>query len=151
MSTASTEVRRFPTPEEREARNGPPLHVVRRRRSRTRVVSSMAVAAIFTLLFVVAGLQAVLVQGQLELDAQARELEELEEQRDRLAIEVTTLEAPARIEETARDLGLVRPPEVVYVEPPSPGSSPSTVVPAATPGEDDAGAPPGGQLAEADR
>ncbi|MPY96250.1 MAG: hypothetical protein GEV08_25260 [Acidimicrobiia bacterium] len=112
----------------------PHLRLVRRqRRARTRLVGSAALGVIFALLFVLAALQAVLVQGQLELDRLDRDMQAREVTRDKLALEVATLESPSRIETTARQLGMVDPPDVVFLEAPS---SPALTSTAAAPGAD---------------
>ena len=98
----------------------PHLRLVRRqRRERARLVGSAALGVIFAVLFVLAASQAVLVQGQLELDRLDRELAAREEARERLAVEVATLESPARLEAVARQLGMVDPPDVVFLDVPA--------------------------------
>jgi cell division protein FtsB len=95
----------------------PQLRLVRRqRRERTRLVGSAALGLIFVLLFVLAACQAVLVQGQLELDRIDRAMAVREVAREKLVLQVATLESPSRIEETARQLGMVDPPDVVFLE-----------------------------------
>jgi cell division protein FtsB len=98
----------------------PHLRLVRRqRRERARLIGSAALGVIFAILFVLAASQAVLVQGQLELDRLDRELATREEVRDKLAVQVATLESPARLEAVARQLGMVDPPDVVFLDAPA--------------------------------
>ena len=96
------------------------LRLVRRqRRARTRLISGVAVTVMFVLLFALAALQAVLVQGQLHLDQLDRDMASNLEARERLTREVATLEAPTRLEASARELGMVPPPEVVFLRAPA--------------------------------
>ncbi len=119
----------------RVADDEPHLRLVRaQRRARTRLLGGAAVTVVFVMLFGVAALQAVLVQGQLRLDQLDRDMTGDVEAREQLQLQVATLEAPSRIEETARQLGMVPPPEVVFLEAPSgPVASPSTSVAVAPP------------------
>lgn len=90
------------------------LRIVRRDVG-TGLLGSLVVVVIFATLFAVAALQAVLVQGQMKLDIAQRDIAKQELAREELTLEVAALEAPDRIESAARELGLVRPPQVLFL------------------------------------
>jgi cell division protein FtsB len=90
------------------------LEVVRsRRRVRTGVFTSVVVTVVFAALLGLAAMQAVLVQGQLELDRIDSDIANLEQQRDRLESTLAGLESPDQITARARAEGMVSPPEVI--------------------------------------
>lgn len=73
---------------------------------------------VFVALLALAASHALLVQGQIELDALELQVAEQQESYHRARLEVATLEAPERIVEEARArLGMVRPADVVYLTP----------------------------------
>ncbi len=94
----------------------PALQLVRDgRRLRPGPLGTVLISVVFITLFVLAFLQAVLVQGQLRLDTLDRQITDLEVQRARLQVDVATAESPLRIQAAAAEHGLVRPPEVVFL------------------------------------
>jgi hypothetical protein len=72
-------------------------------------------------LFLVAAMQAVLVQGQLKLDKLDGEVSARETVRNRLQAQIDQLESPDRLAQQAGAIGMVTPPEVVflYASPPA--------------------------------
>ncbi|MDH4147664.1 MAG: hypothetical protein OEY23_21105 [Acidimicrobiia bacterium] len=114
---------------------------VRERRRRAGVLTTVIVTLVFAALFALAAMQAVLVQGQLRLDALNRDVETRLATVDRLELEVSTLEAPDRLAEEARRLGMVEPPEIAFLEA-SRSAPPTSAAPtgaAPTPPEADPG------------
>jgi cell division protein FtsB len=100
---------------ERAARR-PELRLVRPpRRIRTGLLGSLVVSIVFVTLFVLAAMQAVLVQGQLRLDQLQSDLSQREQDRDRLDLEVNTLESPDRLAGAAQALGMVPAPQVLFL------------------------------------
>ncbi|MFN0025625.1 MAG: hypothetical protein ACKV2O_00375 [Acidimicrobiales bacterium] len=94
----------------------PSLQLVRDgRRLRPGPLGTVVISVVFITLFVLAFLQAVLVQGQLGLDTLDRRIADLEVQRARMQVDVATAESPLRIQAAAAENGLVRPPEVVFL------------------------------------
>ncbi len=94
----------------------PALQLVRDgRRLRPGPLGTVLISVVFITLFVLAFLQAVLVQGQLGLDTLDRRISDLEVQRARLQVDVATAESPLRIQAAAAEHGLVGPPEVVFL------------------------------------
>lgn len=123
----------------------PRLRVVREAgRLRPGLVGTVIITLVFSTLFVLAFMQAVLVQGQLHLDQLDRQIAQKEQERARHQIEVATAEAPERIQAAAAANGLVSPPDVVFLEraavtpievaPPAPGPAAGTATPDAGPG-----------------
>lgn len=94
----------------------------------TGLLGTLIVVGFFATLFAVAALQAVLVRGQMRLDTMHRDLAVQERAREELVLAVAALEAPDRIEAAAQELGLVRPPEVIFLTAP-----PSTIAAPAAP------------------
>jgi len=80
------------------------------------LVGTVVISLVFSTLFVLAVLQAVLVQGQLKLDQLDREIRQRETERSRREVEVATAESPDRIQAEAVNHGLVTPPDVVFLE-----------------------------------
>jgi hypothetical protein len=96
----------------------PNLSIVRpRRRLRPGLIGTVVICLVFGTLFVLAAMQAVLVQGQLRLDRVHHDIETRQEALDKLATEVATLEAPDRIQRAATEFGMVQPPDVVFLAP----------------------------------
>ncbi|MEZ5233135.1 MAG: hypothetical protein R2749_10560 [Acidimicrobiales bacterium] len=95
----------------------PRLRLVRQAgRLRPGLVGTVVITLVFSTLFVLAFMQAVLVQGQLQLDRLDRQISQREQERARLEIDVATAEAPERIQAAAAANGLVSPPDVVFLE-----------------------------------
>ncbi len=96
-----------------------PLSVVRPDdRARTvGVMSTVFVVLIFATLFAVAGLHAVLVQTQAEIDAIHTENSALEVQRNRLLASQASHDSPEGLEELALAAGLVPAADVVMLAP----------------------------------
>lgn len=92
------------------------LRVVAEPRVSLGAVSAVVVTLLFGTLFVLAVLQALLVQGQLRLDQADAEISEREAVLRELEVEVNRLEAPDRVLSNAVDAGMVRPGHVVFVD-----------------------------------
>ena len=97
------------------------------------LLGTVAISGAFIALFVLAALQAALVQGQLRLDRLHADVNSQEEARDRLALQVNSLESPERLADAARGQGMVPAPDVVFLYAPLPGGSAPEVVPSAGP------------------
>ena len=120
-----------PAPARRHLRPVPevrarPERPTTRRRLRPQVALSMAIAAFFLILFSVALLQTVLVQGQIHLDGLRADVAETQARAQHLRAEVATGESPASIRDIAiNELGMIEsplrylssPPEAVPVTP----------------------------------
>jgi hypothetical protein len=80
-------------------------------------------------------MQAVLVQGQLKLDKLDGEVSARETVRNRLQAQIDQLESPDRLAHQAGAIGMVTPPEVVflYASPPAASASAASAATAATP------------------
>lgn len=148
------------SPERPRRRGGRHLKAVtapRRRRS-TAVPVLVGAAVVFVGMFLIAGMHAFLIDGQIELDALQREVASESEAVERLRLEVAELEAPDRVLQVARDrLGMQEPPEIGYVLPdggatadllrvtpatvPPPPPPPTTIPPATVDGAESDGAP----------
>lgn len=92
-----------------------------RGRTRVHVVLGTAVGVLFSVLFAVAVLQTVLVQGQIHLDGLQAELAEAEVQVQVLRAEVGQLESPGRVTAAAEAAGMVRAEQVNTVVPQTAG------------------------------
>jgi len=90
------------------------------------VIGPIAVASLFGVLLAMAGLQALIVQGQTGLDRLDRELAEAGARHDRLLLSLAELESPDRVVAEARRLGMVDAPVVVYLTPTRPAAMPPT-------------------------
>ena len=92
------------------------LRIVREAsRLRPGPAGTVVITLVFGTLFVLAFLQAVLVQGQLELDQLDRQIGHGEIERKHREIAAATAGAPERIQDAATANGLVNPPEVVFL------------------------------------
>ena len=118
---ATTNVRRQAAA--RPARQAQPrradLRVVRPDR-RVVVVGARGTAVIitfFAVLFAIAGLHAVLVQTQAQIDAQRSANAEVQEELDRVTADLAFLDTPEDLEQWARTSGLIQAPEVVSIAP----------------------------------
>lgn len=117
-----------------ETSQRPSLRLVRPpRRFRPRVLGTLAVTIGFVTLFVLAAMQAVLVQGQLKLDALQREISSRETAKDRLQVKIDLLESPDRLAREAKAQGMVMPPEVPFIYSPYASSASSEAAAAAPP------------------
>jgi cell division protein FtsL len=87
-----------------------------RRRLRPQVALTMALGTFFLVLFGVALLQTVLVQGQIHLDGLRADLAVRQAQAQELRAEVAELSSPANIIEAARGLNLTEPTVTNYVQ-----------------------------------
>lgn len=98
-------------PIEQQPEQRPALKVVPRRvrRRRAGLVIGVGVTFVFVLMLGLVAFQAKLAQGQMRLDRTERQLREAETRYAQLRLEVAQLEAPTRVIEEARRLGLVRP------------------------------------------
>lgn len=104
-------------PQQKAAPSRPRLQLVRQVGGlRPGIVGTVVISLVFSTLFVLAVLQAVLVQGQLKLDQLDREIRQRETERSRREVEVATAESPDRIQAEAVNHGLVTPPDVVFLE-----------------------------------
>jgi cell division protein FtsL len=99
----------------------PQLRVVetprRRRQLRTGPTFALGAVLAFLIAFGVVVSQAVLVQGQQRLDELDAQIAEETDRYQALRLELAELESPARIIDAATALGMVPPPEVVYLTP----------------------------------
>jgi outer membrane murein-binding lipoprotein Lpp len=78
-----------------------------RGRPRVHIVLGVGVGALFAVLFAVAVLQTVLVQGQIRLDGLQAEVAEAQVQVQNLRAEVAQLESPGRVLDEAGVRGMV--------------------------------------------
>jgi cell division protein FtsL len=85
----------------------------------------------FAIAFAVVALQVVLVQGQQRLDQVNADIAGQTDAYNQLRLDVAELEAPSRIVAAATELGLVPPPEVVYLTPDGAVTVPAAADPAA--------------------
>ncbi|MEM9465849.1 MAG: hypothetical protein AAGA90_10780 [Actinomycetota bacterium] len=122
-------------PAARPARQAQPrradLRVVRPDR-RVIVVGALGTAVIITffgVLFAIAGLHAVLVQTQAQIDAQRAANAEVQEQLDDVVAQLAWIDTPEGLEHWARTSGLIEAPEVISLAPlpvgalPAPGAA----------------------------
>jgi type II secretory pathway pseudopilin PulG len=118
---AATTARRQPAV--RPARQATPrradLRVVRsdRRVVVVGALGSAVVVTFFGVLFVIAGLHAVLVQTQAQIDAQRAANAEVQEQLDDVVAQLAWIDTPEGLEQWARTSGLIEAPEVVSLAP----------------------------------
>jgi len=101
---------------EEEAEQRPALKVVPRavRRRRAGVVITVVVTSVFLLMLGLVAFQAKIAQDQMKLDRTDRQLQDAETRYSQLRLQVAQLEAPTRVIDEAKRLGLVRPaPEQV--------------------------------------
>lgn len=107
---------------------GPPAP---RRRLRTGPTFALGAVLAFAIAFAVVALQVVLVQGQQRLDQVNADIAGQTDAYNQLRLDVAELEAPSRIVAAATELGLVPPPEVVYLTPDGAVTVPAAADPAA--------------------
>jgi hypothetical protein len=77
----------------------------------------LSVSLAFAIAFAVVACQVLLVQGQERLDTLHAEIGAEGGRHQELRLEVAELESPARIVAAATELGMVTPPEVLYLTP----------------------------------
>jgi hypothetical protein len=77
----------------------------------------LSVSLAFAIAFAVVACQVLLVQGQERLDTLHADIGDAGGRQQELRLEVAELESPARIVAAATELGLVTPPEVLYLTP----------------------------------
>ena len=100
----------------RQEAERPALKVVPRavRRRRAGVVITSVVTSVFVLMLGLVAFQAKIAQNQMKLDRTDRQLQDAETHYSQLRLQVAQLEAPTRVIDEAKRLGLVRPaPEQV--------------------------------------
>lgn len=99
----------------------PPLRLVPSprpaRRRRMGLIGSMAVTALLIGVFALVAVHALVVQAQFELDRLDQQVVETRGELDALRLEVARLEAPQSIARAAADIGMVNPPDRVWLEP----------------------------------
>ncbi len=95
-----------------------------RRRIRPQVALTMAIIAFFLILFGVALLQTVLVQGQIHLDGLRADVADRQTEAQLLRLEVAERESPAYLIDRAEAMGMVEQ-SLTFVQPP-PEAGPST-------------------------
>ena len=89
------------------------------RRRLTPATAVLLTAALFAMLLAVAVVQAVLVQGQVRLDALDAQLTAEQARYQELRKDVAELESPARIVDAAHQQGMVAPTDLLYLQPPA--------------------------------
>ena len=97
-----------------------PLRVVPKQRRRLRTGPTMFLGGLitFVIAFALVVAQAMLVQGQQQLDDLDARISEATRHQQELRLQVAELESPDRIVETAtNDLGMVPPAGVTYLTP----------------------------------
>ena len=77
----------------------------------------LSVSLAFAIAFAVVACQVLLVQGQERLDTLHAEIGTEGGRHQELRLEVAEMESPARIVAEATELGMVTPPEVLYLTP----------------------------------
>jgi cell division protein FtsL len=107
-------------PQRREQR--PPLRLVpppepARRRRRVGLVGTVALGVVLLGIFALAVVHALVVQAQFELDRIDQQVADRRGELDALRLEVAQLESPQSIADAAADLGMVTPPDRVWLEP----------------------------------
>ena len=80
-------------------------------------LGSAVVITFFGVLFAIAGLHAVLVQTQAQIDAQRAANAEVQEQLDEVVAHLAWIDTPEGLEHWARTSGLIEAPEVVSLAP----------------------------------
>jgi len=97
-------------------------------RSGALVPMSVVMGGVFTVLFAIAAVQAVLVQTQARIDAQTAANLAIVEQIDALDAQLAWIESPAGIEAWAKETGLVRAPGYIILSPVGEGALAAPVV-----------------------
>lgn len=146
-----------PAPERRpEHRRGSHLRPVDRPRPKRSpaVPALVGVGIVITALLGLAVMHALLIGGQVRLDAMRSDVDSESEAIRRLELRVAELESPDRVLDVARDrLGMVQPTEVGYLLPASveiPGAEPVRVEAATPPAPDPVAETTSAEQAEVD-
>lgn len=124
---APTTARRAAARPARQAQPRPANLRVVRPDHRVRVVGALGTAVVvtfFAVLFVIAGLHAVLVQTQAQIDAQRAANAVVQAELDAVVADLAWSDSPEGLEQWARDAGLVQAPEVPTLVPMAPGALP---------------------------
>ena len=112
-----------PTPVRRHLRPVPDTKVTpapsSRRRLRPQAALMLALGAFFVILFGVALLQTVLVQGQIHLDGLRADVAERQTEAAVLQQDVAAMESPENIIRQAEAMGMVTPDHVNFLVPPA--------------------------------
>jgi|GEM_PF-1961153 len=113
MASASPAQRRNSAtvrPARRAAAAPAPLRVVRpgERTHAVGATGTIVVLLAFVIMFTLAGLHAMAVQTQAQVDATRQDIAQMVEQRNRLTADLSWLDSPEGIEESARAAGLVQ-------------------------------------------
>ena len=97
----------------------PELQVVPKRRRRLRTGPTVFLGGLITFVvaFALVVAQAMLVQGQQQLDELDGRINEATRRQQELRLQVAELESPDRIVASAQQLGMVTPPKVTYLAP----------------------------------
>jgi len=96
-----------------------------RRRLRPQAALMLALGAFFVILFGVALLQTVLVQGQIHLDGLRADVAERQIDASILQEAVATAESPGAILQQAGDMGMVPPEDTTWLLPPAEDAPPT--------------------------
>jgi cell division protein FtsL len=100
----------------------PPLRLVPepqplRRRRRMGLVGTLALTALLVGVFALVATHALVVQAQFDLDRLDQQVADTRGQLDALRLEVARLESPQSIATAAEEIGMVNPPDRVWLEP----------------------------------
>jgi len=130
---------RAPRPQPRREER-PDLRIVERRRrrpSRRRIVSVLAISAFTLILFMAVAGHVMILQQQQRIDRLNQQSRQEQATYNRLRLQVDDLQAPSRIVEQALHLGLVQPGQVHWLTPTS--SLPSNTAGSTGPTDGDSG------------
>ncbi|MBK5223144.1 MAG: hypothetical protein JJE52_09770 [Acidimicrobiia bacterium] len=122
MSILSTGApRRVTVPQPQREGERPPLRLVepevRPRRVRVGVVGTVGLAAVFVGLFALAAMHSLVVQAQFALDRVEEQVAERHSEIEQRRVQVAQLEAPSAVVDAARGLGMVPPPDRIFLLP----------------------------------
>jgi hypothetical protein len=101
---------------------GPAERTATAKRRRARLLVAVTVAVFAAMVFGLVGVHVILAQNQLRLDRLNAEAAADQVSYERLRLQVAQLESPARIVQDANNLGMVMPPGVTYLMPPTPAT-----------------------------
>lgn len=118
----------------------PPLRLVepdapRIARPRLGLVGTVLLGAVFAALFALAAMHTLVVQAQFRLDRLEQQVAERVERVEALRVDVARAESPEAIVAAAEALGMVRPPERIYLLPVTdggPSAAPTAPIPSET-------------------
>jgi cell division protein FtsL len=106
------------TPARHRADERPALRVVpATRRRRWGIVATIACAAVFAIMLGLTTFQARIAADQLQLDQLEGQVTDAQSHYEQLRLEVARLESPTRIVSAAKQLGMVQPPQPIYLSP----------------------------------